>query len=155
MLSLEEKRSEIEKIAQQHGGIPSPEALVEAARDPGHPLHVCFNWDDASEAHRARLSRARALIREVRVHIRVENRTITSVSYVRSPDAGPREQGYALITNITKEEKDAKSVVEMELGRVQSMIDRARGIAESLGLTEMFETRLAAMVVKPVRKKAA
>jgi hypothetical protein len=155
MLSPEEKRSEIEKIAQQHGGIASPEALVEAARDPEHPLHVCFNWDDASEAHRARLSRARALIREVRIHIRIENRTVSSICYVRSPNAGPREQGYGAIVSVAREEKDAKTVLETEIGRVQSAIDRARLIADSLGLTDLFEARLAAMVVKPARKKAA
>ncbi len=39
-----------------------PEAVVEAASDPEHPLHDDFDWDDASAAHAHRLHQARMLI---------------------------------------------------------------------------------------------
>ena len=73
----------IEKIARQAGGICSPAAYVEAARDPQHVFHPTLEWDDqvAAEAHRR--GQARAILRGLRVvggnpeipafvHIRVE-----------------------------------------------------------------------------------
>lgn len=43
------------------------EAVVKAAKNPRSPLHACFEWDDATAAHKYRLYQARNLILSVRV----------------------------------------------------------------------------------------
>jgi hypothetical protein len=55
------------KIAEQQGGRLTPEAVVEAARSPRHPLHKHFEWDDQAAAAAFRLDQARGIIRIVRV----------------------------------------------------------------------------------------
>ena len=48
-------------------GVLTPASVLDVARDPSHPLHHRFEWNDerAGEAHR--LGQAAALIRSVRV----------------------------------------------------------------------------------------
>ena len=50
-------------------GILSPAAVVDAARDPGSPLHRYFTWDDGEAADKCRLTEAGMLIRRVRIHL--------------------------------------------------------------------------------------
>lgn len=54
-------------IATANGGRLTPVAVVDSARDPSHPLHVHFEWDDAKAAESFRLEQAREIIRVVRV----------------------------------------------------------------------------------------
>jgi hypothetical protein len=42
-----------------------PSDVVKAAREPSHPLHKRFDWDDTKAAHKWRLSQARDLIASV------------------------------------------------------------------------------------------
>ena len=44
-------------------GVLRAESVVEAARDPGSPLHRYFEWSDERAAHQYRLEQARHLIR--------------------------------------------------------------------------------------------
>lgn len=57
----------LEKITEEGGGALKPQAVVDAARKKTHPLHVHFEWNDASAAEAYRLDQARNLIRIVRV----------------------------------------------------------------------------------------
>lgn len=59
---------EIRRIADRDGGLLSPEAVVEHARDPSSALHTRFEWDDTEAARCWRLEQARQLIR---VHVEV------------------------------------------------------------------------------------
>jgi len=58
---------ELDKIRRARGGELMPTAVVEAARDPAHPLHGFFEWDDSRAAEAYRLDQARAIIRLVRI----------------------------------------------------------------------------------------
>jgi hypothetical protein len=156
MLSLEEKRIALEEIAAKHEGKHSPDIIVAEAFDKNNKLHECFNWDNDSAGHQYRLDQARALIRVVRIHITTTRRRIDSIAYVRDPAASPHEQGYVSIITVKKSHTDALAVLEAELSRVQSLIDRARDIAETLGLEKEFWERLREMIgIKPPRQKAA
>jgi hypothetical protein len=44
-----------------------PEEVVDAAREPEHPLHGFFEWDDSEAAHRWRVWQAGQLIRSVQI----------------------------------------------------------------------------------------
>lgn len=53
-------------VRQQHGRL-TPQLVVDTARDPGHPLHSRFEWDDASAGEAWRRQQAHDLIRKAKV----------------------------------------------------------------------------------------
>lgn len=56
-------REELEIIARASGGIATPEAVVDYAKDPSTALHSRFEWDDAVAGHLHRLEQARHILR--------------------------------------------------------------------------------------------
>lgn len=59
-------RDELLAVRQQHGRL-TPQLVVDTARDPGHPLHSRFEWDDASAGEAWRRQQAHDLIRKAKV----------------------------------------------------------------------------------------
>ena len=55
-------------IRDERGGL-TPALVVDTARDPAHPLHSRFEWDDAVAGERWRLEQASALIRSVKIAV--------------------------------------------------------------------------------------
>jgi hypothetical protein len=62
-------REQLQTIYQQHGRL-TPKLVLEEARDPEHPLHSRFTWDDAEAAEKYRLNQAHELIQSVKVSYR-------------------------------------------------------------------------------------
>jgi hypothetical protein len=56
----------LQEIYREHGRLTA-HIVLDEARDPAHPLHGRFTWDDSVAAERYRLSQARELIRTVKV----------------------------------------------------------------------------------------
>lgn len=54
-------------ILQAHDGRLVPGDVVTAAKDPAHPLHRHFEWDDKTAALAYRIDQAREIIRIVRI----------------------------------------------------------------------------------------
>lgn len=82
-------REELEAIRERHGEL-TPDVVVEYARDPMHPLHDRFQWDDSVAAEQYRRVQARELIRSVRVVYRErdERDPERSVRFYQSVAAG-------------------------------------------------------------------
>ena len=59
-------RSHLEAIRGQYSKL-TPRVVVDEARDPEHPLHSRFEWDDSIAGEAYRIQQARELIRSVRV----------------------------------------------------------------------------------------
>ncbi len=132
----------LQRIEEAHSGRLTPEAVVADAGDPESPLHELFEWDDSIAAHQHRLYQARSVIRSVRMDVRVEQRSVSTVRYVRDPSAG-EEQGYVSIASLRTEVDLARETVQTELKRAQSMLQRARNIADVLGLGEELDALMA------------
>ena len=132
----------LEQIEGINGGRITPEAVVEDARDPESPLHDLFLWDDTEAAHQYRLSQARGVIRSIKVDIRVDRRTVSTVKYVRDESANSH-QGYVAVAKLRTESELARATVQAELKQVRARLQRARDIADVLGLTEELEALLA------------
>lgn len=62
----------MEDVRCRTGGVLLPQATVDAAADPDHPLHGEFDWDNATAGDEWRLEQARRLIRRVRM-VRVDD----------------------------------------------------------------------------------
>ena len=111
-------REELERIGT--AALLTPEAVVEAARDPRSPLHDQFQWDDEAAGEAYRLQQARALIKRVRVDVvRADQTVIHAPVFVRSPDGG---QGYALTQSVAVSAPDRRQVVLMALSQVRTIL---------------------------------
>jgi hypothetical protein len=53
-------------IHNEHGRL-TPPLVVDTARDPAHPLHSSFEWDDEIAGESYRLVQARELIRSITI----------------------------------------------------------------------------------------
>ncbi len=80
-------QSEFEKLMKQDPqGLLRPEALVQAAESPNHPLHSRFVWDDSEAARLYRIQQAREVIRSYTIDIpetKIKVRALTSLDVDR------------------------------------------------------------------------
>jgi hypothetical protein len=141
LLALEDKRGRI-----------APRRVVDAARDPSHPLHDLFPWDDSIAAERYRLDIAARIIREVRIITEVEDRPVRSIRYVRDPSLPPSASGYVALTSIARRSQAAIMVVAAEIDRAIGAVTRARAIADHVGLRDECERELRRLIL--LREKA-
>lgn len=80
----------LRQLHDQHHGL-TPVLVVNTARDPQHPLHGHFEWDDARAGEQYRLQQARSLIRSFKVVYRDDGQEQRKVrAYVSTvSEAGP------------------------------------------------------------------
>ena len=64
-MTNDQVKLELEKIQLANGGVLSPVAVVDHARNTNHPLHNRFEWDDTKAAELHRIEQARGIIRAV------------------------------------------------------------------------------------------
>jgi hypothetical protein len=140
--SSERLAEELQKLEQENGRL-DPEDVVRVARRRSHPLHPYFEWSNTRAAHAYRVDQARALIREVKVRITVENRTVVSVAYVKDPTCqyqdGRMQRGYVRLHHIPPKKEQARNVLRDELARIEGALNRSRALAIALGLESEFE----------------
>lgn len=130
---------------ERDNGTVTPERVVQAARAADHVWHHRFIWDDAAAAHQHRLDQARTLIRSVRYVVRHENRVLSTVAYVRDPDAAGDEQAYVSVSRLATDEDRARAAILAEFARVASALRRARDLAAVLGVVDRIEETLMAV----------
>lgn len=59
-------RDQLQEVYDRHGRL-TPALVVDEARDPAHPLHARFEWNDQTAGEAWRRQQAHELIRSVRV----------------------------------------------------------------------------------------
>ena len=121
------------RITKRNHGVLTPDAVLEDAQKEDSPLHDQFTWDDSEAAHQWRLEQARTLIRSVRVEVQTESRTVSTVRYVRHPEAG-REQGYADVMTIRTREDLAREALRRELAAAKALFDRCESLADAFDM---------------------
>lgn len=83
-------RELLQGIYDQQGKL-TPALVVQTARDPEHPLHERFEWDDSVAAEKWRLEQGHQLITTCRLTYRGskgESKEVRSFHAFRSPDGG-------------------------------------------------------------------
>lgn len=115
-------------------GRPTPEGVVEAARDPDNPLHAEFNWNDEEAAHQHRLAVARHLLREIDFVSVEKDVVIRTPFYTRDPRLPSNTQGYVEISQAKRNEHLARGIMLAELKRCRSFLERARRMADAVGI---------------------
>lgn len=126
------------EIAETYGKL-TPDLVVREAKDPDSILHGLFEWDDAEAGHQHRLFQARQIITSVRVVITTENKKISTVYYVRDPEADANEQGYVSIDKLKTDKDLARESIVMEFSRATAYLQRAKNHAQALELEDEIE----------------
>lgn len=138
-------RDELLAIREQHGRLTA-ELVLDEARDPSHPLHERFVWDDGAAAERYRVGQARNLIRSVKIAFQRPNGEKASVRQFVSidrADSGP-VSGYLpteeVLTNplqarilLRQMEREAEALRLRwsHMAEYREVVTRALGLEES------------------------
>ena len=130
--------AKLAEIGEKYGRL-TPDLVLQEAKDPESILHGLFEWDDGVAGHQHRLFQARQIITSVRVVITTENKKISTVYYVRDPDAEPMQQGYVSIDKLRSDKDLARESIVLEFSRASAYLQRAKNHAEALGMQEDIE----------------
>jgi len=133
MSTMKIRAKAIKELEDAFGRVTA-ERLFEAAHNKKHPLHDDFEWNKERGWREHNLDIARSIITSVRYVYTTEVKKVSSVGYVRDPDAAPNEQGYIAVSRLRTEREKAIEAMLAETTRVQSMLERARELAEVLDL---------------------
>lgn len=131
------------KCKNENGQV-DPEILVEQARDPKHPFHDQFEWDDAIAAHEHRKEKARQLIKSLKSIVVYEEKVIAVPYYVSDPRE--KRTGYTPTMTIKKNRETSMAVLNDELARIKGALHRAIGLAVTFGLKKEFDVLLKEVV---------
>lgn len=131
------------EIASRNNGSLTPDLVVKDAEDSSSPLHELFEWDDGVAGHKYRIEQARHVITSVRVVITTEHKAVSTVYYVRDPEAESTEQGYVSIDKLKSDSDLARESIVMEFSRAASYLQRARIHAEALGMAQEVDALIA------------
>jgi hypothetical protein len=127
----------------EKAGRLTAEALVEAARNPRHPMHLDFQWDNAKAAHQYRLDLARGYIAEVRVVITTSTRQVIAPAYLRDRNIAPLP-GYIATQRLRSDREASQETLIYEVSRAQALFERVREIAAALELERELEALIGA-----------
>ncbi len=105
-------REQLQTIRDEHGAL-SPALVVEVARDPEHPLHGRFEWDDTLAAEKWRLEQAGQLLRvtfrpdpkkpvDLRAFVAVKGEDSATSDYVPTEEVAASEFGSELLLRSMK-----------------------------------------------------
>jgi hypothetical protein len=103
-------RDQLQAVYDQHGQL-TPSVVVEEARDPDHPLHSRFEWDDSAAGERWRRHQAHELIQSVRVSYKArsgEPRDVRAFHAVRG-DSG---HGYEPVEKVIRDDIMTKILMQ-------------------------------------------
>jgi hypothetical protein len=104
-------QDELEAVRARHGRLTA-ENLLGEARDPEHPLHPRFAWDDSVAAERWRLEQARQLIRSFRVRYTAGERPKTVRGYIAVPQADSPQHSYEPVGDVVEDSFKRKLVLQ-------------------------------------------
>jgi len=113
---MSDLRSLLQEIYDEHGKL-TPALVVQTARDPDHPLHSRFEWDDDVAAEKYRLSQGGELIRSIKLSYRDdrgEYKDIRQYHSFRSTEGGRRYEPVEKVANDPMLDKILRNDMERE-----------------------------------------
>lgn len=123
-------RETLEAIYAEHNEL-TPGLLVNLARDPGHPLHSRFEWNDAVAGEHHRQTQARRIIASVKVRYASptdETRTVKARAYHAIPT--PKGSVYKSTEDIINDPFSRRLLQNQMRLDFQAMMVRYKGMDE-------------------------
>lgn len=136
-------RARLADLMAEHDGVLTPEIVVADAAKKDSPLHDEFEWNGKKAAHHWRIEQARALIRSVRVVITTQRTTVSTVAYIRNPQAEPAEQGYVAVSDIRSDRELSRAALVAEFARAAATLRRARELAVAFDMSGEIDVLVA------------
>jgi hypothetical protein len=128
------KKMEILRDMEDAAGRLLPDDVVAAARDPTHPLHGHFEWDDSAAAEKFRRGQAQSLIRALHLTVFVAEMPLSVPAYVREAKT-ESVAGYRATLNVRDNDAElARSTVLDAMSRVAAAVKRAKSLAVLFGV---------------------
>lgn len=149
-----EIRDALAKIADENGGLLTPDAVVSEAASKSSVLHDLFEWDGKKAAHAWRIEQARTLIRSVRVVITNHKTTVSTVAYIRDPDVDGDEQGYCATVSLVGDLERSRAALVNEFSRAAAALRRARELAVAFDMAGEVEAVTASVDTMRTRVEA-
>lgn len=135
MSDMRTRLAAIKKLEDKFGRVTA-EKLVQAASDRKHPMHGDFTWDNDEAAHQYRLGQARIIIAHIKVVTSDVSKRVSTIGYVRDPNAAKHVQGYVAVSQLRTEREAAHEALLNEASRLQAQLERMQGIAAALDLVD-------------------
>lgn len=127
--------AELNRIADQHGGLVRPEQVVEAAAVPESPLHDWFTWDDTAAAAQYRLQQARQLLRVCVQRLAGPDKPLAKVFVSLSSDRSEEGGGYRRTVSVLSDQAMRSQLLQDALDELYRF---KRKYAELSELAEVF-----------------
>lgn len=141
-MSSEERaiiKARLAEIEEANGGVLTPDAVVADAKRKDSPLHSQFEWDTKKAAQAYWVIQARQLITSIRVEVRTETKVVSSVYYVRDPNAESDKQGYVSVKTLKTDEEMARDALIQAFSRVADLLRSARDLAAVLEVEDRVD----------------
>lgn len=135
-MQLKERiKRELQRLVDQHGGICTPEQVVEAARDEESPLHDQFDWDDSEAGHKWRVHQARNLLRLQVEIVKGSNETVRA--FVSLTTDRKISGGYRTLSDVREDEAMFQQMLDDAMAELRVF---RRKYAALKALQPLFET---------------
>ena len=118
-------KADAQKVGEEIGESPTPESVLEKARDENTELHKCFEWDDSVAAEKYRLNQARNIIR-----LLVIKGTEETEHPVRVFQISSEPQVYRPITHFVQDLDEHAKLVQRVKGELLAITNRYTQLAE-------------------------
>src|SRR5262245_11365261 len=116
---------EFDKLYAEHGTVTT-DLVLEVAREPRHPLHNYFDWDDAVAGDKWRQAQALAMIMASKIVVILNNqpdgppKAVAGYPQVRRLLSPFRGEGFKMRNETLAEDNSRKAFVEKRLGVLRS-----------------------------------
>lgn len=124
-------KADAQKCGEEMGDSPTPESVLEKAKDPTSELHKCFEWDDTKAAEKYRLTQARQMIQFI-----IIKETKKKEHQVRYFQISQEKQVYKPITFFLQNEDEYTVLLDRAKRELKGITERYSQLNE---LEEVFE----------------
>lgn len=131
---------ELDKMYEKHGSV-STDLMLEEAKDPKHPLHKYFDWDDEVAGKKWRQTQALAMIMATKyvavINGQSEPPKVVHGVPVRKFVSAFKGEGFKMRNEALNEEESRRALIERRLGVLRSWC------RENIDIAELQPVRLA------------
>ena len=136
----------IDGLMRQHGRVDQ-KMLVAEARDPSHPLHGYFEWDDTIAAEKYRENQALQMIMASKFVVMLNKQgqptpKVAEATAVRKLLPAFDTGGFDLRVNVLNEADARKELIERKKTQLRSWVRESIDIAELAPLRQAIEALL-------------
>ena len=125
-------RNILDELRVKEGCI-KPESVVEIAKDPNHPMHKLFEWDDSVAGYQYRVYQARLIINRITVDL-IDVSTDAYEMFVPVTATNSRKRGYYSVSEIMSDEEMRKQVLQQALSLARYWMDKYKQYSELKGI---------------------